>query len=190
MCWHPYTPGPCCSLPRWGKRWDGWMKDHKECFVEFDRFDIFFFDIVSNSEMIIINPRLWKGYSLTFRQKVTCYQYAWTHQYLFRLSQASLPGMGAVTALGSQHLGNLGTWQDSGFTMAIALLNDTVHYGQSDVNQSDSSCSSQDQTMTSGGIHDKRVCVTQNISEFMFGTTFLAYHCIPVQQFALHRLPV
>ena len=149
-----------------------------------------FFDIVSNSEMIIINPRLWKGYSLTFRQKVTCYQYAWTHQYLFRLSQASLPGMGAVTALGSQHLGNLGTWQDSGFTMAIALLNDTVHYGQSDVNQSDSSCSSQDQTMTSGGIHDKRVCVTQNISECMFWTTFLAYHCIPVQQFALHRLPV
>lgn len=70
VCWHPYTPGPCCSLPRWGKRWDGWMKDHKECFVEYDRFDIyFFFDIVTNSEMIIINPRLWKRYSLTFRQK-------------------------------------------------------------------------------------------------------------------------
>lgn len=46
------------------------MKDHKECFVEYDRFDIyFFFDIVTNSEMIIINPRLWKRYSLTFRQK-------------------------------------------------------------------------------------------------------------------------
>ena len=28
-----------------------------------------FFDIVTNSEMIIINPRLWKRYSLTFRQK-------------------------------------------------------------------------------------------------------------------------
>lgn len=36
------------------------------------------------------------------------------------------------------------------------FLNDTVHYGQSDVNQSDSFCSSQDQTMTSGGIHDKK----------------------------------